>query len=82
MTGTLVQVDCLGAPARLIIDSEGKRLLLLVRDPGAVLMKGSRSRTLEFQCGPSAPRPVEISYQTRDDPTYRTAGDVTAIEFK
>ena len=31
---------------------------------------------------PNKPRRVEIAYQAREDTTYRTAGDVTAVEFK
>ena len=82
ITGELVQVDCLQSAARLVIRSAGSRTFLLVRDPGAVLMKGAGSRTLELQCGTNTPKRVEVAYQTRHDDTYGTAGDVTAVEFK
>jgi tetratricopeptide (TPR) repeat protein len=80
--GELIQVDCLNSVARLVVRSDGRKLFLLVRDPGAVLITGS-GKSSELPCGVMAtPRRVQIAYQTRSDTTYRTVGDVTAIEFK
>jgi hypothetical protein len=73
--GSLKRFDCLGASARLAVQSpDGKTTELLVTDP-AQLMK-------TLACGAQkAARPVVVQYNARADAKFRTAGDVVSIEF-
>ncbi len=80
--GMLVQLDCLGELARLVVQEGGKRHFLLVTDPSAVTLKGSGVAKLEFGCGPVTPRKVRVAYRPSEDHVRGTAGEVVLIEFQ
>ena len=81
LKGRLAQVDCIGAQARLVVDTlEGKRVQLLVRDATQVVIVGEGEQTL--RCGPQKPpREVEIEFVPQTDARLKTTGDVKLIEF-
>lgn len=81
LTGKLAQVDCIGAQARLVIDSpSGKRVQLLIRDATQVVILGGGVQTLG--CGPQKPpREVSIEYVPQADAKLKTAGEVKLVEF-
>ena len=80
--GTLRQVDCLGRIFRLRIATGENQVLLAIRDPGNVTVKGSPSGTVDFSCGPQKARLVVVEYESREDATLGTIGDVRSIEFQ
>ncbi|MBM3811047.1 MAG: tetratricopeptide repeat protein [Acidimicrobiia bacterium] len=80
--GVLEHIECLGAAARFQIRAAGKPVHLWVDKPGEVLLKTASSITFEFRCGPQTPRPVAVEYISKSDASRRTAGEITAIEFR
>jgi tetratricopeptide (TPR) repeat protein len=80
--GTLRQADCLGKIIRLRIATSEKQVLLAIRDPGNVTVKGSPSGTVDFACGPQKARLVVVEYESREDTRLGTIGDVRSIEFQ
>jgi tetratricopeptide (TPR) repeat protein len=80
--GLLTQVDCLGSRARLHLVANGRKLFLLVRDAGSVVLRNAGGVWTEFTCGPVPGRKVIVEYRRVANQTYGTAGDVAAIEFR
>ena len=78
--GKLVRIDCLGEQARLILETSGGSLPLLVADPGKVELRNAGSVSFSFTCGPQS-LAAAIEYIEREDPATGTKGVVTAIEF-
>jgi tetratricopeptide (TPR) repeat protein len=81
VAGVLTQVDCLGDKARLHILSGGRKVFLLVADPSGVLLGNAGSAWTELPCGTVPRRAVFVSFRSRTDASYGTAGEVTAIRF-
>lgn len=79
-TGTLKQVDCLGGPARLVIDTGGKVLRLLVPDPEKIAIIGGGEQALG--CGPQKPRRVTVEYFPKKDARLGTAGEAATLQFQ
>jgi len=81
LKGRLTQVDCIGAQARLAVDSsEGKRVQLVIRDATQVVILGGGEQAL--RCGPQNPaREVMIEFVPQADARLKTAGEVKLIEF-
>lgn len=81
VSGRLVQVDCLGKQARLVIQTgEGKTVRLLVADPTQISILGAGQK--EFGCGPQKPpRNIRVEYFTKPDAKLGTAGEVAVLEF-
>lgn len=81
VSGSLKQVDCLGAQARLVIDGDDhKTVRLLVTNPGKIAIEGGGERMLG--CGPQKPRRVSIEYFPKTNSRLATAGEVATIEFQ
>jgi hypothetical protein len=81
VNGMLKQVDCLGAQARLVIQtSDGKTLRLLVPDPGKITITGGGEQALG--CGVQKARRVLIEYWAKANSRLSTAGEVATIEFQ
>jgi hypothetical protein len=79
--GTLRQVDCLGAQARLIVETdEHKTMRLLVADPSKVAISGGGQQTLG--CGKQGDRRISIEYFPKANARLATAGEVATIEFR
>ncbi len=81
--GLLTQIDCLGGRARLHVATGGRRVFLLVDDPGKVVLRNAGGVWTEFTCGvlPGSRR-VLIDYRPNPNASYGTAGEVAAIEFR
>lgn len=80
--GMLSQVDCLGKQARLHILIAGGKVLLLVKDAGAIRLRGKGVGQTELVCGPSTAVPVVVEYRPEPHVTYGTVGIVISIEFR
>ena len=79
--GMLNQVECLGAQARMVVESDDhKTVKLLVADAAKVSILGSGGQTLG--CGRQTPRPVSIEYFPKPNVRLGTAGEVATIEFQ
>lgn len=79
--GLLEQIDCLGESARMHLLVEGRRIALLVRKPGEILMQNASSLTFTFRCGAQDRVPVTVEYDARPDAATKTLGEVKVIEF-
>ena len=80
--GVFQRLECLGRQARLAIQtSDGKAMLLAVRDPSKIVITGGGEKTLS--CGAQRPaHKVLVQYLAKPDAKLRTVGDATAIEFR
>ena len=78
----LVQVDCLGSGARLHALVDSQRIALEIGDPSKVVVTGTPGVSTELSCGPIQPREVTIEYLAKENSGLRTAGEVTALQFK
>jgi hypothetical protein len=79
-----VQVDCLGAVARLWIQTGDDKVAFAITEPGnvAIISKGNRNISYEFQCGPQKPQPVVVHYEMKPNPKLDTQGVLRKLEFK
>lgn len=78
--GVLTRVDCLGARARLHVQTDaGQTVQLLIRDAGQVAIRGKGELTLG--CGPQQKRRIIVEYFPKPDKAAGTAGEVASIEF-
>jgi tetratricopeptide (TPR) repeat protein len=78
--GVLARVDCLGTQARLHVQTDGGRtVLLLIRDAGQVAIRGKGELTLG--CGPQKKRRIIVEYFPKPDQAAGTVGEVASIEF-
>jgi hypothetical protein len=78
--GKLLQVDCLGSQARLIVESEGgKTVRLLVADASKVAITGGEQT---LGCGRPVARAVVIEYFPKANARLSTAGEVATIAFQ
>ena len=79
--GMLKQVECLGAQARLTVESDGRKIVkLLVTDDSHASILGTGTGALG--CGRQTPRAVAIAYFPKPNPRLGTAGEVATIEFQ
>lgn len=80
-TGSLKQVDCIGAQARLTVQTaDGATLKLLVSDASQIVISGGGETTLG--CGAQKPRRVAIGYFAKKNARLGTTGEVATIEFQ
>jgi hypothetical protein len=81
LQGSLTRVDCLGAQARLTVESADHKIVkLLVADPGKVAINGPGD--ISLGCGAQKARRVIIEYHPKANSRLGTAGEVASIEFK
>jgi hypothetical protein len=81
--GKMARVDCLsGGRSKVTLQTGPKAsLILLIRDPGKIVLSGGGE--LALGCGLQRPaRDVAIEYTPTRDTKLGTAGDVQVIEFK
>jgi tetratricopeptide (TPR) repeat protein len=82
VTGTLVQLDCLGSVARLHVSSRDGVVKLLVTDPSKVVLINAPAASVSLECGKLTPRAATVEYLEKPDPQHQTSGEVTAIGFR
>jgi hypothetical protein len=74
--GTLVQVDCLNGPRRLIIQKSNGTVKVLVRGTDGL-------NPSDFTCGAQKPaRQVMVVHDSKPDPQLGTIGNVTTYELR
>lgn len=79
--GVLRQVDCLGAQARIVIETDQQKpLKLLAPDPSKIALVGGGEK--ELACGPQKPRRVAVEYFPKANAKLGTAGEVAVIAFQ
>jgi hypothetical protein len=79
ITGTLIQVDCLNGPRRLIIEKPGKASSTV-----KVLIKGTDGlNPADFTCGAQKPtRQVFVTHDAKPDAQLGTIGNVQTYELR
>ena len=81
INGMLVQVDCLGDVARLVVQDAARKITkLAVRDPSKIVIAGGGEQSLG--CGKQKPRAVAIEYYPKADTKLATVGEAAVIEFR
>ncbi len=77
--GNFKRLDCLGEMARMQVMDGHDTLLLLIRKPNAIVLKGPAG-VMDLQCGPQNTA-VSVDYLPGQDEKTHTVGDVLLIEF-
>jgi tetratricopeptide (TPR) repeat protein len=81
--GKLVFVDCGSKMLKFHVLRGKQRLVLSVKDPNKIFLKGKSTEKREFVCGAQKGQPpVAVEYLRKADAKEKTAGEVVAIEFK
>jgi tetratricopeptide (TPR) repeat protein len=62
VTGSLVELNCMGESALVAVDTEQGRKTFLIQDPKKVAVIGRDGGSVEFECGPQKRVPVKIEY--------------------
>ncbi len=81
--GQLVQIDCVGASARIWLQVAGRRLQYVISQGEAMtLIRGGREVTEDLRCGPQTP-PAAVRVRFADPPAMEpgVAGAVLVLEF-
>ena len=60
-SGNFVELQC-GAQARLVIETAQGKKLLLIDDPGKLLVNGKSGETMDLSCGPQKPVQIRVDY--------------------
>jgi hypothetical protein len=81
LSGTLTRVDCLKESLKLTIArTGGGNVILLVRDPQKIAVRGAAQA--KFACGVQKPAPrINVEHNAKSDANNGTAGDVLLVEF-
>ena len=75
--GTLRAIDCSKKGTRFEVEVQGKRVILVISDPGRVQM---RNAPPEFTCGPQPATPIAVEYAASKTPGS-TDGVIRGLEF-
>ncbi len=82
--GTLVRVDCLsGGRSRWTLQTSASKtpLILLVRDPGKIALRGENQKSMG--CGVQRPaHTVTVEFAPGRDPKLGTTGEIQTVEFR
>jgi hypothetical protein len=76
--GTLRAIDCGKKGTRFEVEVQGKRLTLVIADPGRVQM---RNAPPEFTCGPQPATPISVEYAAAKT-SGATDGVIRGLEFR
>jgi len=82
LEGQLVQLDCHGKAARFHVVVGAEELILRVDDPSKVVLTNAPGQSVELTCGTFPPRNVSIEYVAAPIASEKSAGEITALEFK
>ena len=80
--GKLIELQCLGVAAVFHVKTATERLALYVDNPRKVVLTNAPGNTVQLTCGTFLPRDVVIQYIEKPDAAKKTAGEITALEFK
>jgi tetratricopeptide (TPR) repeat protein len=67
VTGALVELQCQGESAQVVIDTDQGRKTFRIADPTKVAVIGPNGGTVDLQCGPQKPVPIKIEYTPGDN---------------
>lgn len=79
--GSLVQMECLNGPARLHVLTQNGAIVLGIKDPQTVEIRGNDAGSVELACG-KLNVPVAIEYIPEFDKTAGTTGVVRVLEIR
>ncbi len=81
--GTLDQIDCLGATARIRMTAGGRSVGLLIDKPNGIEVRGAQAGTFTLTCGPQkVRRKVRVEYEPNVNNNLGTIGLVRVLEMK
>jgi hypothetical protein len=80
--GRLKAIECLGANAKVLLETAGGELGLWIEDPTRIVLRGASGEVAEFSCGPQPNTKVVIGYTPEPNVKRGTAGLVRLIEFQ
>jgi hypothetical protein len=81
VSGSLTHVDCGSGSLKLTVaKAGGGNVVLLVRDPSKLVVRGSEEAS--FACGAQRPaRKIALEHNAKPDAQFSTSGDVLSVEF-
>jgi hypothetical protein len=79
--GTLVELDCSEAPAKLVVQTSAGKAALLLDEPDRVIISGVPGGTVDFNCGPQKAAQVSVQFEPAAA-SQRVKGSVRAIQFQ
>ena len=80
--GKLVELECLGAAVVFHVTTATEKLALYVENPRKVVLTNAPGNTVALTCGTFPPRDVAIEFVAKPSALNKTAGELTALEFK
>ena len=80
--GKLVELECLEVAAVFHVVTATEKLALYVDNPRKVVLTNAPGNTVQLTCGTFPPRNVVIEYIAMPDAGKKTAGEITALEFR
>jgi tetratricopeptide (TPR) repeat protein len=81
--GKFIQLECLGAEAKVILLSGTTRLEFLIADPTSIDIKGADgAAAVDLQCGQQKQQEISIEYVPKADAKQGTIGVVRVLEFR
>jgi Flp pilus assembly protein TadD len=82
LAGSLAEVKCEGAKARLVLAVDGRSLTFLIDDPAKVTVVGKDGGVVDLSCGPQKSAPVRIEYEPPPPAVAGVDGLVRLIQFQ
>jgi tetratricopeptide (TPR) repeat protein len=80
--GVLLQVECKGETARLLLQAGQRQIGFLINDPNRVLIRNAPGTAMNLTCGKQPPGTlVLIEFEEKSDRTLGTFGEVRVLEF-
>lgn len=82
LTGTFLQLDCAGAQATVVIQTDAGKKAFLIKDPANVVIAGAAGATVDLTCGPQKPVQVQIEYDPPPAAAPSVDGVLRSIRFQ
>jgi Tetratricopeptide repeat len=79
--GNLVELDCSEASAKLVLQTSGGKVALLLDEPDKVIISGVSGGTVDLHCGPQKAAQVSVQFEPAAA-SQTVKGSVRAIQFQ
>lgn len=81
VNGDFEDLDCSGPVPKLLVQTGGGRVALLMDQPDKIVISGISAGTIDMHCGRQKPAPVSIQYEPAAASQAGVTGSVRAIQF-
>jgi hypothetical protein len=80
--GSFEELDCSGTTPRLMVQTSGGRVALLLDQPDKILISGLNTGTIDMHCGRQKSAAVSVEYEPAAASKAGVMGSVRAIRFE